>query len=184
MSNTDFKNPIEFIPQQERFLEGSFVHYQIPYEKRGSGIIPNSVSITSGSVGIVDDGDGNLLDSNDPNETIVGNIFYNSGNIFITSDNDFHNTSTSYKSIVSKEMTIDYEREVYFVHHKYFIDIDQDEYTFSTNDTFKDSDVDAPFLTAVYLYNDKNEIIAKARLSKPVSTENDIFLILDDLETV
>lgn len=185
-STQNIKQPVEFIPQQERLLDGasSFVHYQIPYEDRGSGIIPSSLSITSGSLSIIDDGNGNLIDGNDPSEPVIGNIFYNSGNIFITSNSDFYNTSTAYKDIKDLNMTIDYEREVYFVHHKYFIDIDQDKYTFSTNDTFKNSDADSPFLTTVYLYNDNNELIAKANLSKPVSTQNDIFLILDDLETI
>lgn len=175
---------VEHIPNQKRNLGSSFVHYQIPYKQRGSGIIPSSLTISSGSLSIIDDGNGNLIDPNDPNELTVGNIFYNSGNVFITSSGNFYNTSTAYKGIKDLNMTIDYEREVYFVHYKYFIDIDQDKYTFSTNDTFKDSDAGSPFLTAVYLYNDKNELIAKANLSKPVSTQNDIFLILDDLETV
>lgn len=180
----DSGSSVEYIPQQERSLGNSFTHYQIDYEKRSSGVVPSSVTISSGSLSIIDDGDGNLIDSNDPNEPVIGNIFYNSGNIFITSSGDFHNTSTAYKSIKDLEMSIDFEREVFFVHNKYFIDIDQDKYTFSTNETFKDSDADHPFLTTVFLYNDGNELIAKANLSKPVSTQNDIFLILDDLETI
>ena len=175
---------VEYIPEQVRNQSASYTHYQIPYNKRSGGLYANTFVLESGSLKLVDDGNGNLTDANDPLEPHVGNIFYNSGNIMITSEGTFHNSSTKYKEIKNLNVTLSYKRETFFVHNKYFIDVNADDYTFSMNPTFRDSKAPHPFLTTIYLYNEKNEKIAVAKLSKPVSTENDVFIILDDLETI
>lgn len=181
----DDLSPIEYVPDQELQTLNDFVYFQIPYEQRGDSVVPNKFTITNGTDSITDDGNGNLVDANDGTETIIGNIFYETGVIVITSDNNFTNSGTPIKTdIAGNSVTINYQRKAFFIHNKYYIDIDQDEYTYSTNETFKDSDAPHPFLTSVSLFNNKNQLIAVARLSKPISTETDIFLILDDLETL
>lgn len=161
----------------------NFVHYQIPYEKRGGGLEPLSFKMSFDGYSIFDDGYGNLMEDGDLSETIIGNIFYNSGNIFLY-DRLLSDNTKSLLTVDSDVVSLKYKREVFFIHNKIYLEIDSGEYNNTRNKTFQESQAKTPFITCVYLYNEDDELIAKAQLSKPVSTSVDLFLILDDLETI
>jgi hypothetical protein len=179
----------EYIPNQnfDGFdPTGSVVFHQIPLRYRGYGITPNTFSMTVGSSAqaLVDDGYGNLLESGTTNR--VGNLFYNSGNIFIYNTGSFSNGGDDFMDIDENSLTknIRFTREMKFVEKRVYLTIDSAKYTFSTNPSFVTSDAQYPFITKIILYNDNNEAVMVANLSRPVYLDNDISVVLDLLETI
>lgn len=182
---------LEYIPEQnlEEFdITGSFVYYQIPLRKRGYDIKRNTFSITvDNQYYLDDDGFGNLYERG--TTKFVGNVFYNIGVINILNTGSFEDSIINFQDLDNPS----YEKDIYFVRDMKFIEerihvsIDSDAYTYSTNPTFQytgNNDAPYPFLTKIILYNDDNEIVAVASLSRPVELSTDVFVVLDMLETI
>lgn len=116
----------------ERNLEGEFALLLVSQSFYGEGIKPGSVTFTTGSVTLTDDGFSNLIDSA---SNIKGNIFYDRGYVVLTKDvisgSSFGNYSVNFRST----KTI-YENEV-------FISVLESEFNASTNPTsFVDIDAE------------------------------------------
>jgi hypothetical protein len=182
---------LEYIPEQnldEFDVTGSFVYYQVPLNKRGYDIKRNTFSITvNNNYYIDDDGFGNLYERG--TTKFVGNVFYNIGIVNILNTGSFENSSINFQdldvSIYEKNIT--FVRDMKFIEERIHVSIDSDAYTYSTNPTFQFTgfrDAPFPYLTKIILYNDDNEIIAVASLSRPVELSTDVFLVLDMLETI
>lgn len=166
------------------FTDGqNFVHHQISYKYIGDGIKPRSFSMNFDDHTLFDDGDGNLIEDGDTDEIVVGNIFYKSGNIFLY-DYTLFDTIKELHDIINDSVVMTYKRPVFFIQNKIYIQIDKDEYNKSTNSTFDESGAPYPFISSIYLYNEEEELMAKAQFSKPIPTDTDLFIILDDLETL
>lgn len=170
------ENQLEHVSGQELVSGSSIIHYQVPYEKRGDGIKAGTINISYNSNVILDDGEGNLYNQVDENTT-VGNVWYGSGNITLKNE-------APLDSFVGQNVDVTFKRNVFFIENKIYIDVNSGQYNRSSNVTFKDSGVKYPHISCIYLYNEDNELIAKAQLSKPISTEVDLFFVLDDLETL
>ena len=153
----------------------------IPQQYFGQEIKPSSFKLSDSSTAqkiiIRDDGEGNLLDQTGK---IIGNIIYNQGLIIFTGENGVGGTTTFNSPNWESTVTI-YETQ-------YKCTIRSNELNYSLNPSllttygsgsiigsgsavYKDfvtgSDF-SPFVTTVGLYNDENELVATAKLSKPL----------------
>lgn len=182
-------SPQEYIPLQKLNTfdpSGSVVFHQIPLRRRGYGITPRTfvMTVDSSNQTLVDDGNGNLLQEG--TTTHVGNIFYNSGNVFIYNTGSFSGGGIPFLDIADPSYVKDirFVREMKFVEERVYLSVDSSQYTFSTNPSFIYSDAPHPFITKIVLYNDNNEAIMVGHLSRPVEVDNDISIVLDMLETI
>ena len=173
----------------------------IPYIKYGEAIKPGSFS-ASFDIGVpydvTDDGEGNIINKNDG--TQVGNIFYNSGIVtYIPYDGSGITTSGKIISPKWQSTTTIYETQ-------YKCTINPPEYNFSLNETlmsgssaftynsssyyqpqgdalvdFATGSIFNPYVTGVGLYNDNQELLAIAKLAKPLptSTTSDITIVIN-----
>jgi hypothetical protein len=145
----------------------------------GSKILPNSFRITASLGTIVDDGYGNLYTGSEH----IGNIFYAHGLVVVTNQSSsFQNLLTgsfATASIFFQNEHIIYENEVRCI-------IKESEYNLSYNPTlvtgsytggvlkgFATSASFNPYVTAIGLYNDNNELLMVAKLGKPIMISPD-----------
>ena len=168
---------LSILPYQEKIdLEDNFLYYQIPFENRSNGVIPNTFTIEYASGDeLVDDGRGNLVNEEDE---IVGNIFYNSGIIVVKGNGTFEN-ETPYSDLINEDSIIHYDRETYFVKQNFFIKINPNDYNNSSNPSFFESESESPYFTKVILTNDLGEVILVASLNKPLPTNQDVLVVVD-----
>ena len=176
--------------------------FSIPKHLYGDKILPNSFSMTDFSVGVIsDDGEGNLILNSTPNK-IVGNIIYQHGIAVVTNNvsgivNSF-TTGSNFRCEFSSSYTI-YETQ-------YKCTINPPEYNFSLNETlmsgsstftynsssyyqpqgdalvdFATGSIFNPYVTGVGLYNDNQELLAIAKLAKPLptSTTSDTTILIN-----
>ena len=158
--------------------------------------------MTDFSIGVIsDDGEGNLILNSTPNK-IVGNIVYQHGIAVVTNNvsgivNSF-TTGSNFRCEFSSSYTI-YETQ-------YKCTINPPEYNFSLNETlmsgssaftynsssyyqpqgdalvdFATGSIFNPYVTGVGLYNDNQELLAIAKLAKPLptSTTSDITIVIN-----
>lgn len=176
--------------------------FSIPKHLYGDKILPNSFLMTDFSVGVIsDDGEGNLVLNSTPNK-IVGNIIYQHGIAVITNNvsgivNSF-TTGSNFGCEFSSSYTI-YETQ-------YKCTINPPEYNFSLNETlmsgssaftynsssyyqpqgdalvdFATGSIFNPYVTGIGLYNDNQELLAIAKLAKPLptSTTSDTTILIN-----
>lgn len=176
--------------------------FSVPKHLYGDKISPNSFSMTDFSVGVIsDDGEGNLILNSTPNK-IVGNIIYQHGIAVVTNNvsgivNSF-TTGSNFRCEFSSSYTI-YETQ-------YKCTINPPEYNFSLNETlmsgssaftynsssyyqpqgdalvdFATGSIFNPYVTGVGLYNDNQELLAIAKLAKPLptSTTSDTTILIN-----
>jgi len=176
--------------------------FSIPKHLYGDKILPNSFLMTDFSVGVIsDDGEGNLILNSTPNK-IVGNIIYQHGIAVITNNvsgivNSF-TTGPNFGCEFASSYTI-YETQ-------YKCTINPPEYNFSLNETlmsgsstftyssssyyqpqgdalvdFATGSIFNPYVTGVGLYNDNQELLAIAKLAKPLptSTTSDTTILIN-----
>ena len=156
----------------------------------GSKILPNSfLMVSSSNLSIRDDGNGNLYTGSEH----IGNIFYAHGLVVIT------NQSSSYQNLNSASISfqnehIIYENEVRCIvkesdynlsynptllkYKGQYIVSGSSGYTLtgSFDSTVKDFDTGSffqPYVTAIGLYNDDNELLMVAKLGKPIVLSSD-----------
>jgi ribosomal protein L30E len=176
-------------------LSGEGIAYSIPKSLYGTHLEPNTIRVVSGSYTLTDDGEGNLFYG----DTQVGNVIYSHGMIIVNS-----NTSSLAREDVE---SISFKSNLPIYTHNYNIKISDYEFNHTLNPTaqvgstilsysgsvylqpsgkYADNVTGSafqPYITAIGLYNDSNELIAVGKLAqplpKPADTELTIQVKLD-----
>lgn len=206
-STSSYENYIESTISSSRLMDasGEIVLFSIPRRFYGSHIEPSSLIISSSytsvsfpsGVIITDDGEGNLLDGS----THIGNVIYSHGQIIIATGShteyfvqyqspgisfkgntdiktstfnitvsDFELNHTLNPTAQSGSVTLDYSGSKYVQPSGVYADN-------VTGSAFQ------PYITAVGLYNDSDQLIAVGKLAqplpKPADTELTIQVKLD-----
>lgn len=189
-STGSFDNYLESSINISRSLDatGEGIVYSIPQKLYGSHLEPNTISIVSSSVTITDDGQGNLFDGS----TQVGNVIYSHGMLIVTDP-------TYAKEDVD---SITFKSNVPIYTQVYNIKVSDYEFNHTLNPTAQTgstilsysgssylqqsgvylnaitgSDFQ-PYITAVGLYNDSNELIAVGKLAQPLPKPADTELTI------
>jgi hypothetical protein len=171
----------------------------IPTKLYGDIIQPGSFVISAESGSITDDGNGNLYFSLDGE--YCGNITYQHGLVVLTKDNfgggDTYGTATygtsSYGSsanafieniITSPNVTCSFSSSFTIFETQYKCTFDPSEFNFSLNPSlilgstegtvydFVTGSYFNPYVTTVGLYNEAQDLIAVAKLAKPLPSNN------------
>ena len=163
----------------------------------GSKILPTSFNISSSTMNIIDDGNGNLYDvagassgyiavnyisasyfktGSGGGKFFVGNIFYAHGLIVLTNQSYYSFPSTDTFNISFQNEHIVYENEVRCI-------VKESDYNLSYNPSLSDSSGSLygfatsssfyPYTTTIGLYNDENELLMVAKLGKPIMLSSD-----------
>ena len=170
--------------------------YSIPKKLYGDKIQPNSFKLIdpSNSITLIDDGEGNLIANTTPN-SIVGNIIYQHGIAIITKDSSEDRTGIAESLADSSDVTCCFSSSYTIYETQYKCTITPPEYNFSLNETllsgsssfiyesssyyqpegdtlvnFATASNFNPYITGVGLYNDNKELLAIAKLAKPLPT--------------
>jgi hypothetical protein len=155
----------------------------IPKKLYGDRIQPNSILINSGSVNIIDDGEGNLISGSN----ILGNVVYSHGLLILTTGSFIDNITGSYVTCSFSSSYIIYETQ-------YKCNIRENEFNLTLNPTLisgsdgtiysyaTGSDF-APYITTIGLYNNNKELLAIGKMSQPLpsshTTDMNIIINLD-----
>jgi hypothetical protein len=170
----------------------------IPSKLFGDKIQPGSFIITSDSGSISDDGDGNLIFSLDGE--YCGNIIYQHGIAVLTKDNPIGGSlygsgtygTASYGGstnpfiqniITSNNVTCSFSSSYTIFETQYKCTFDPSEFNFSLNPSlilgsngniydFATGSYFNPYVTTVGLYNEAQDLIAVAKLAKPLPSNN------------
>jgi len=169
----------------------------IPSNLYGENIKLNTLSISTSTYTIVDDGNGNIL--NGLNK--IGDIIYEHGIIILTSDGVepigngdgygfitygdgiYGLTDTNFinEFITGSNITCSFESTITLYESQYKCNIRENEYNYSQNPTiisgssnsgivsdFATGSYFSPYTTTVGLYNNSKELIAVGKLSQPL----------------
>jgi len=174
----------------ERLIETEIAVLSVPQEYYGEGIKINSVTLNDGGVILTDDGYSNLR--NTSNE-IKGNVFYDRGLIVLTKDVNPASTLSNFQLDFRSTVTL-YENEIFLsvkedefnfsqnpsAHNNGFVkDIPS---SINSNIVAKFSDFEfsssvdptgsylAPYITTIGLYDDTNNMVAVAKLPRPIKS--------------
>ena len=174
----------------EREIETEIAVLSIPQEYYGEGIKVGSVVLNDGGVILTDDGYSNLRNTSD---VIKGNVFYDRGLIVLTKDVNPASTLSNFQVDFRSTMTI-YENEIFLQVGESEFNVSQNP-SATNNGFIKDipssidssviakfsdfefsSSVDptgsylAPFITTIGLYDDTNNMVAVAKLPRPIKS--------------
>jgi hypothetical protein len=168
----------------------------IPSNLFGEYLKPTTVTLTSGSITLQDDGLGNMLYG----ALKVGDVIYEHGLIILTSDGIPGQNGYGYiiygtglygvsdeafinNFITTPNLTCSFESTVTIYESQYKCTLRQNEFNFSQNPTllsgsynsgvlysFATGSYFTPYVTTVGLYNNNYELIAVAKLSQPLPT--------------
>jgi hypothetical protein len=158
----------------------------IPSNLFGEYLNPTTVTLTSASITLQDDGLGNMISGS----TNVGNVIYEHGMIVLTSGSFINNF------ISSSNITCSFQSTVTIYESQYKCTIRQNEFNFSQNPTLVSGSSNSgimynfatgsyfdPYVTTVGLYNNSYELIAVAKLAQPLPlssvTDTTILVNLD-----
>jgi hypothetical protein len=158
----------------------------IPSNLFGEYLKPTSVTLTSGSVTLQDDGLGNIISGS----TNIGNVIYEHGVIILTSGSFINNF------ITTPNLTCSFQSTVTIYESQYKCTIRQNEFNFSQNPTLVSGSSNSgiiydyatgsyfdPYVTTIGLYNNSYELIAVAKLAQPLPlssiTDTTILVNLD-----
>jgi hypothetical protein len=171
----------------------------IPTKLYGDIIQPGSFIISAESGSITDDGNGNLYFSLDGE--YCGNIIYQHGLIVLTKDNlesgDVYGTGVYGTSvyggssnafieniILSSNVTCSFSSSFTIYETQYKCTLDPSEFNFSLNPSLISGSTEGtvydfvtgsyfnPYVTTVGLYNEAQDLIAVAKLAKPLPSNN------------
>ena len=178
----------------ERVIGNTIGVISIPQLWYGEGVKPNSVSLSYGIIDATDDGNSNLVDSN--TGTHKGNIFYDRGLIVVTDGVTDDSTLNSFDLSYRSTMTI-YENEIFLSVNENEFNVSQNPTAYDGTNKIKlhsiQSNVDllvfggfadyeysssvdqtgsylAPFITTIGLYDDELNMVAVAKLPKPIKS--------------
>ena len=174
----------------ERQIETEIAVLSVPQEYYGEGIKINSVTLNDGGTILTDDGYSNLRNASDE---VKGNIFYDRGLIVLTKDVNPSTTLSNFQLDFRSTVTL-YENEIFLSVKEDEFNFSQNP-SAQTNGFVKDiqssinpnivakfsdfefsSSVDptgsylAPFITTIGLYDDTNNMVAVAKLPKPIKS--------------
>lgn len=158
----------------------------IPSNLFGEYLNPTTVTLTSASITLQDDGLGNMISGS----TNVGNVIYEHGMIVLTSGSFINNF------ISSSNITCSFQSTVTIYESQYKCTIRQNEFNFSQNPTLVSGSSNSgimynfatgsyfdPYVTTIGLYNNSYELIAVAKLAQPLPlssvTDTTILVNLD-----
>jgi hypothetical protein len=158
----------------------------IPSNLFGEYLNPTTVTLTSASITLQDDGLGNMISGS----TNVGNVIYEHGMIILTSGSFINNF------ISSSNITCSFQSTVTIYESQYKCTIRQNEFNFSQNPTLVSGSSNSgimynfatgsyfdPYVTTIGLYNNSYELIAVAKLAQPLPlssvTDTTILVNLD-----
>jgi hypothetical protein len=158
----------------------------IPSNLFGEYLNPTTVTLTSASITLQDDGLGNIISGS----TNVGNVIYEHGVIILTSGSFINNF------ISSSNITCSFQSTVTIYESQYKCTIRQNEFNFSQNPTLVSGSSNSgimynfatgsyfdPYVTTIGLYNNSYELIAVAKLAQPLPlssvTDTTILVNLD-----
>jgi len=158
----------------------------IPSNLFGEYLNPTTVTLTSASITLQDDGLGNIISGS----TNVGNVIYEHGMIILTSGSFINNF------ISSSNITCSFQSTVTIYESQYKCTIRQNEFNFSQNPTLVSGSSNSgimynfatgsyfdPYITTIGLYNNSYELIAVAKLAQPLPlssvTDTTILVNLD-----
>jgi hypothetical protein len=190
-SANDYGYRSSSLSTDERTIGDTIVVLSVPNDTYGERIQRGTLTLTSASLTLTDDGFSNLKDGNE----IVGNIFYEHGLVVLTKNIDTSSYQT-YEMSFNSTHTI-YEREI-------FISIPESQFNVSTNPSatyeldgakyirkdfisfvnptisgsFNDYfDIGlssptgsylTPYITTIGLYNSSNELLLVGKLARPI----------------
>jgi len=164
-----------------RSLDDRIRVINIPYKKIGDQIKPTSVVIieNSSSKTIVDDGNYNLYISGSSPREIIGNVFYDTGHIIISSQ--------SYSSSLDN-FDLSFQSTIKIKEYEVVCTVLEGEYNYTSNPTatmtgsgnygfymtpFVSSSL-KPLITTIGLYNSDNELLMVGKLGRPYKREYDL----------
>jgi hypothetical protein len=170
--------------------------YSIPKKLYGERIQPNSFILIDSisNTHITDDGEGNLLINTSP-ISIVGNIIYQHGVAVITKDTSEGTVGIINKFANSEFVSCNFSSSYTLYETQYKCTITPSEYNFSLNESllsgsstflyesssyyqpqgdalvsFATGSNFSPYITGIGLYNENKELLAIAKLAKPLPT--------------
>ena len=180
----------------ERVIGDTIGVISVPQQWYGEGFKVGSVSLSYGAINTTDDGNSNLIDSA---SNIKGNIFYDRGLIVLTDSVTDGSTLSSYDLSYRSTMTI-YENEIFLSVNENEFNVSQNPSAYDGTNKIKlhsiQSNVDplvfggfgdyeysasvdqtgsylAPFITTIGLYDDELNMVAVAKLPKPIKSLSD-----------
>jgi hypothetical protein len=175
----------------------------IPSNLFGEYLNPGTISITSASLNLYDDGLGNLISASKK----VGDVIYEHGIITITNSGTTPYSSTLPNNFYSGSLTCSFESTVTIYETQYKCTIRENEFNFSNNPSLLSGSVAisngsgssfpqpgsgklndnvtgsyfSPYITTVGLYNNNKELLAVAKLAQPlpVSSVTDTSILIN-----
>lgn len=174
----------DFVYRQNLLFDKSvsYLFFQIPLADRVYGLVKGSVKISVGSYVVIDDGNGNLFEQSDVDKIVqIGNIFYSSGCIFITSHQDFEGTSDNIQTYFKgNTININFKKYVNIREKFFIIDVSDKDFSSTTNGTWS---LNNPlFFNKIYLYNKNHDLVAVGNISKNIPLKNKITIMLESFE--
>ena len=172
----------------------------IPTKLFGEKIQPSSFSFICPSGSIYDDGEGNLI--NNSNGLVCGQIFYSHGLAVITDSGSLYsatygtatygtssygiqNTTTFIDPFISStDITCSFSSSYTIFETQFRCTVEASDYSFTLNPSIISSSTDGtlydfatgsyfnPYVTTVGLYNEAQDLIAVAKLAKPLPLNN------------
>ena len=175
----------------------------IPSNLFGEYLNPGTISITSASLNLYDDGLGNLISSSKK----VGDVIYEHGIITITNSGTTPYSSILPNNFYSGSLTCSFESTVTIYETQYKCTIRENEFNFSNNPSLISGSAAisngsgslfpqpgsgklndnvtgsyfSPYITTVGLYNNNKELLAVAKLAQPlpVSSVTDTSILIN-----
>lgn len=150
-----------------RKISDRILAYSIPRSCMGLRLNPETISVVSNSGKRYTDREGVLLDES---SKIVGDIIYDRGLILVT-DSEVIETLTEGE-------ILEFETVKNIVTQNINCSIRDSEFNYTYNASAKklqnEGRVFTPYITSVGLYNTRGELVAVAKLSKPIKKDADI----------
>jgi hypothetical protein len=175
----------------------------IPSNLFGEYLNPGTISITSASLNLYDDGLGNLISASKK----VGDVIYEHGIITITNSGTTSYSSTLPNNFYSGSLTCSFESTVTIHETQYKCTIRENEFNFSNNPSLISGSAAisngsgslfpqpgsgklndnvtgsyfSPYITTIGLYNNNKELLAVAKLAQPlpVSSVTDTSILIN-----
>jgi hypothetical protein len=175
----------------------------IPSNLFGEYLNPGTISITSASLNLYDDGLGNLISASKK----IGDVIYEHGIITITNSGTTPYSSTLPNNFYSGSLTCSFESTVTIYETQYKCTIRENEFNFSNNPSLTSGSTTisngsgslfhqpgsgklndnvtgsyfSPYITTVGLYNNNKELLAVAKLAQPlpVSSVTDTSILIN-----
>jgi hypothetical protein len=176
----------------------SFYVVNVAQQTFGEGIRKGSfrITTTNSTASIYDDSNGHIVSSTDPTK-IIGNIFYSNGVIVIQQDTGSYSASlVTDKGLyltTGSVVTVQLSGIHTIYEHQVICTVDPEEFNFSTNPTMRSvtlsgslsgstftqqtgsvavgllfSGTLSPYFTTLGMYNDKQELVAIAKVPRPI----------------